>query len=568
MLKKTVLFIMILTFTLAQNISANSSKSLISGALPDKPQKPLVIVIVSSSIYAETESSLNQYAEDVENAGFSVNIIETNQLSDKTTQGIRTYLQEATSHNLAGAFFVGDIPEVWYEVGAEKFPTDMYFRDLNGVWTDTDDDGIFDEHSGDISPEIWVGRLKASTISGNEVSLINNYFIKNHRYRNGSRLLPWWRALVYIDDDGVTWTQEAKLSLSQVSSDITLVTDPATTNAEDYKNRLNDPFGYQWLYLMSHGSFDYHVFDIPKQRQGGTVYYHNYRTIDPRIFFYLLFVCSAARYTELEYLAGSVVFTDTYGLLAIGSTDSISSISSSKLFISLSEGKSVGRAFQEWFLEQSGEGQPWEDQDYRIMFYGLTIIGDPTLQPCRRARSVLLRDISITDVMIHLRNSTNGGSVFVTVTVENRGNLTETFDFTIHFYGYAFRSRAHTLVSVSMSLLAKARTTLTYTLTYPYRVSFGNYSGQMIEVRVGGVPEEFNMGDNVKRVYLEGAIISRISPQFSEYSVFFAFPIFVIPPLVFLKVLLSHRPPLMRYLIRMRGYLTKKFFDLKHKLKA
>lgn len=553
MLKKTVLLIIISTSFLTQKVTTNPSTSFVSGMLSESPRKPLVMVIVNSSIYPAIESSLNQYAVDVENAGFSVNITETNQLSDKTPKGIRAYLRRAMNQDLVGAFFVGDVPEAWYEVDAKNFPTDMYYRDLDGLWTDLDGDEVYDEHSGDMLPEIWVGRLKASTISGGEASLINNYFTKNHRYRNGLRILPWWRTLAYIDDDGIGWTEEAQLSLSQISTNITLVTDPATTNARDYKSRLKDPFGYQWVYLMSHGDFDYHTFIIPQEQgqrgDGRTVYSWQYRSIDPRVFFYLFFVCSAARYTESEYLAGSAIFTDTYGLLSIGSTHSMFSISFREFFTSLSEGEAIGVAFQEWSLEQFGKcDQPWEKQDYQIMFYGLSMVGDPTLQPYRR-RSVMLHDISITDVTTRLRNATNERSLSIVVAIENRGNFSETFDFTIRcgivtaFY--------------RLSLTAKANTTVTFTVTEPYRVTFVDSCKTMIEARATIVPEEFNAGDNVIHVYVEDVVI--IPPEgFSSYLMIFPIVIFVIIPFVFLKMLMSERPLLLRYWMRIRRYFAKK----------
>lgn len=555
MLKKTVLLIIISTSFLTQKLTANPSASFVSGVLSEIPKKPLVMVIVNSSIYPTIELSLNQYSVDVENAGFSVNITETNQLSDKTPKGIRAYLRRAMNQDLVGAFFVGDVPEAWYEVDGKNFPTDMYYRDLNGFWTDLDGDEVYDEHSGDILPEIWVGRLKASTISGGEASLINNYFTKNHRYRNGLRILPWWRTLAYIDDDGVGWAEEAQLSLSQISTDITLVTDPATTNAGDYKSRLKDPFGYQWAYLMSHGEFDYHTFMIPQEQglrgHGGTVYSWQYRSIDPRVFFYLFFVCSAARYTESEYLAGSVVFTDTYGLLSIGSTHSMFSISFRKFFTSLSEGKSIGVAFQEWFLEQFGKyDQPWEKQDYQTMFYGLTMVGDPTLQPYRR-RSVMFHNISITNVTILLRNATNEGSLSIIVAIENRGNFTETFDL-------AIRSGARGLIVVCLTLAAGANTTVTFTVTKPYRVAFVNYSRTMIEAVASIVPEEFDEGDNVRRVYADGVIITLPKQDSSLHATIFILAMAIMTLWGFLKILMSERPPLLRYWMRMRRYFAKK----------
>ena len=528
----------------------------------DDPQKPLVLVIVHSSIYAIIKSSLNQYVVDIENEGFSVNITETNQLQNKTPQGIRSYLQNAMNINLVGALFVGDIPEVWFEVGDKKILTDMYYKDLNGLWSDLDGDGIYDKHSGDILPEIWVGRLKASTIAGDEASLIKNYFTKNHRYRNGLLILPWWRSLAYIDDDGLSWAKEAELSLSQISTEVTLVTDPATTNARDYESRLNDPFGYEWVYLMCHGSFDFHTFKVPEDQDpslwDGTIFSWQYQSIDPRAFFYLFFICSAARYTEYGHLAGSAVFTHTYGLVAIGCTDLMFSISPLKFFNSLSEGKTIGDAFQEWFLEQNEENNGLQQKDdYPTIFYGLTIVGDPTLKLYRK-QNLLLHDISITNVTTDLRNTTNKATLSVTVTIENKGNFTETFNF-------AISAGPYTLTKVCLSLSAKTSTTVTATVQQSYRIVFVDSSKVTIKATASILPEEFNAGDNEKYIYVEGVNIMSLPRDFSLYPMIPVFVTLITGLYGFTKMLASERTPLLQYWMKVKDYFTKKISILKQK---
>lgn len=563
MLRRNALLILVLFSAL--ELAVNPSKSFVSTVLSSEPNKPLVMVIANSSIYAAIRPSLNQYAVDVENEGFSVSIIETNQLPNKTSNGIKAYLQKALNQDLIGALFIGDIPEAWFKVGDRKLPTDMYYRDLNGYWRDLDGDGIYDEHSGEISPEIWVGRLKASTIACDEASLLKNYFIKNHRYRDASRILPWWRTLAYIDDDGVDWAEEAKMSLSQVSTDITLVTDSAVTNAQDYKEKLKDPFGYEWVYLMCHGSFDYHTFIVHGKQRAGTVFSWEYRSIDPRALFYIFFTCLAARYTEQDYLTGSAVFTDTYGLLAIGATDKMFSTSLRRFFAVLSEGKSIGTAFQEWFLEQHEiSSQLQEKLDSQFIFYGLTITGDPTLKPYSR-RSVQLHNVSITDVTIHFLNvGKNGGTLSIIVNIENRGNFTESFDLTIHAYSL-------TLASLNLSLTPKNYTTVNFTVSEPYRVIFAKSLKTMVTVATSIIPEEFNVGDNVEQLCIEGVAITKSKPRLRLNPLaclILIFAMLITIPYCLFKTATEERPLLLRYLMRGKSYLTKKLSDLMSKLRA
>ena len=526
-------------------------------------QEPLVLVVVHSSIYTAIEASLEQYAVDLEKEGFSVNIVETSQLQSETPQEIRSILQDNLKNNLVGALFVGDVPEVWFEVGNERVLTDMYFKDLNGQWVDSDGDGVFDEHSGDVSPEIWVGRLKASTIAGDEVSLIRNYFVKNHRYRNGLLILPWWRSLVYIDDKGLNWTEEAELSLRQVNTEVTVVTDPATTDARDYESRLEDKFGYEWIYLMCHGSYDFHTFRVPEEKDpsswGGTIFSWEYQAIDPRAFFYLLFVCSAAEYTKPGYLGGSAIFADTYGLATIGSTTEIFSISFLEFFTSLSEGKTIGNAFQEWFTEQSEENVELRTESRnQSIFYGLTIVGDPTLKLYRK-QNLLLHDISITDVTTELENVANKLTLSVTATIENTGSFTESFDFTLS-------AGSIKLAKLHLSLPAKASTTVEATVPQSYRIVPVETSKIKVRATASILSDEFNGGDNEEHVEVEGVHLVSLTRDFSPYPILLAFVMVIVTIYALARMIVTENPPLSNYWTKMKNHLTKTLSKLRHKI--
>jgi len=498
-LRRRTFSLMILIVSLVMGLFLASSGFLASSTSLSGTRKPLVIIVVNSTIYKPIEMSLDQYMKDVENDGFAVQAVQTNQLWEKTASGIRSYLREAFPRRLVGAFLVGDLPEVWYEIGNAPLPTDMYYRDLDGEWIDLDDDGVYESHIGNTAPEIWIGRLRASLISGNETSLINNYFVKNHRYRNGLRALPWWRALAYVDDDGVEWAQDINSSLSLVNSDVTLVTDPATTTAQDYLKRIADPFGFQWIYLMCHGYSNYHMFMVNGESKGGTVYPYQYRDIDPRAFFYMLFVCSGARYTEADYLAGTVVFTQNFGLVSIGATDIIYSVSFRKFFGELNESKTIGTAFHDWFIEQDKwQGQLREGEDYRYVFYGLTIIGDPTLK--LDIRPSMLRDVSVSDAGITVLNVSNTYSLVVTVNVKNLGDFDESLEVSV----YKQRDR---LAYSQVSVPAKSYRILNLTIDPSYRVLVSNFSKTEFILSSTAVSEEYNLGDNTNYLTLDNILV-------------------------------------------------------------
>ena len=549
MLKKTVFFGLVLVFFLILQV-ASSLPEHIPMATSNTIEKPRICILVNSTIYASVESSLDQYVVDVENSGFEVKIMETSQLLDKTPGGIRSCLQESMPHRLVGCLLVGDIPAAWFEMGDKEFPIDLYYMDLDGVWTDSDNDLIYDGHSGDVAPEIWVGRLKVPDIAGDEASLLNHYFDKNHRYRTGTLSLPWWRGMIYIDDSGTNTNtlDDAKSSLSKICSDIIFVKDRATTNATDYKNRLQDSLGYQWIYLMCHGTPNNHTFMGPPDeleasheswfQWDGTVYSSDYRSINPRIFFYHFVICSAAKYNEPDYLAGSAVFGNDYGLLAVGSTQTMSTLPINDFYESLSEGKSIGQAFHEWCV------QLHERYNYlHRQFYGLTLIGDPTLQLRHE-----VHDVAVTNLTVSLINSSGEEALTVDVAVENQGDFNETFDVAIYYDFTNFDS-------TDVTLAAGAETTLTFSFTQLDRLILGYHT---VEAKASTILGELDREDNTLLTSFKGKIVnlpvilgkpslSLLIQVLAALSLFVACGVFA---LFFLKILMAERLPLISSIVR------------------
>jgi len=166
-------------------------------------------VLVNSSLYGSIQSSLDQYVMDLTGEGYEVEVYTS---SGGNPEDLRSFLQGKYALGLNGCLLVGDLPIAWYEIYMEtgwwdNFPFDLYYMDLNGTFEDTTSNGVYDSHTGDVSPEIWVGRLTASPLTfdgADEVSLLQNYFQKNHLYRRGLLSLDH-RALIYVDDDWVPW---------------------------------------------------------------------------------------------------------------------------------------------------------------------------------------------------------------------------------------------------------------------------------------------------------------------------------------------------------------------------
>lgn len=471
----------------------------------------LVIILVDSTYYTSLQESLNQLRNDLENDGWNVEIISTKEISSEDPASIREYFCTVLNRNLKGALLIGDIPTAWVRVKGRSFPTDMYYMDLDGLWIDEDKDGLFDKHLGDIEPEIWIGRICPLKFYGIETPIkqVKNYLSKVHKYRHGFLALPS-RALAYLDDEAVEWADDVKNSLKKIAKEVTVVCDPSITNATDFKYRLKDLTGFQWLYLMSHGEIGYNCFYEYKQQNDrkvwqGAIYSTEYSIIDPRIMFYILFTCSSARYTDNDYLAGALIFKTTFGLVSISSTDLIFSMSLGNFFSSLLERKCIGDSFKNWLTQQLGEfkSQNYSSAEIMQRLYGLIIIGDPTLCPLNE-RNLHVHDVAILSAEFRIKE--NGDATLI-LKIKNKGFFTESLQLSIEYYSL-------NLLEEKITLEANESKTIIFTITYPYKLEKQTETvAREIKIEISANLEEYNAADNFRYVTITGVIIKKISPK-------------------------------------------------------
>ena len=337
------------------------------------------LVLVNSTLYASVSASIDTYVADLTSEGYDVEVYTS---FGGTAQDMRAFLQGRYADGLEGFVLVGDFPVPWFEatwpddpLDHEEFPCDLYYMDMDGLFTDVDLDGKYDLHQFDPQPELWMGRLTASVLTlggATEVGLIQNYFEKNHAYRTGE--MPVYnRALVYVDDDwyysSTTWNNNVGLAYS----DRTFVNDRYTTWAPDLKTRL--PLGYEFIQLCGHSSPWTQWYTNPDE-QWSTITNSEVVSIDPWGIFYNLFACSHARYVEANFSAGWYAFNADYGLAALGSTKTGSMLDFQYFYGPLGQGATIGEAFRDWFFSMGADGY----DDWEICWhYGMTLIGDPTL---------------------------------------------------------------------------------------------------------------------------------------------------------------------------------------------
>ncbi|GEM_PF-2369957 len=340
-------------------------------------------VLVASNIYPYVKTRLNEYARDLEIEGWAVSVFAC---SGGTPPEVRRFLQKRyKDDHIVGCLLVGTLPVAWYEMDNDffnrhsEFPTDLYYMDLNGAFGDKDRDGKFDSHTytsaGDQRPDIFVGRLTARPLAGSwgsEASLVNNYFRKVHDYRRGALTAPH-RALAFQDDD---WYR-MRTHQDYAWSNVVKVTDKRLTTAANYRKRLLE--GYESVIVCSHSSPAVHTFKVPGSSTT-RIYNTQMWATNPPCLFYNLFACSNCRYTSRRYYGGVYIFVKTKGLIAVGTTKTGSMLYFYDYYRSLGQNKTFGEAFRYWFARRYSTHYKGYSLGSRRWFYGMTLLGDPTLR--------------------------------------------------------------------------------------------------------------------------------------------------------------------------------------------
>lgn len=271
-------------------------------------------------------------------------------------------------------------PEDWGGQHVE-FPCDLYFMDLDGIWGDSDSDGMFDNHDGYMAADIWAGRLVSSPMQyygDTEISIISNYFRKNHRYRFGDLRLDD-HSLAFIDNDWNSYGWGFDVAMAYPNTDSVVdIYETCRENYISYLRALSDN-RYEHVLICSHSSpFEHYIYYNQYYYQ----LFHNYEIeyLMMQALSYNLFACSNARYVEIDNMGGWYIFETEYGLLSVGSTKTGSMLCFDDFYWPLGQGATFGEAFLIWAQQNmetcAGDiSRPW--------FYGMCIQGDPTLKVAR-----------------------------------------------------------------------------------------------------------------------------------------------------------------------------------------
>lgn len=326
-----------------------------------------ILIVVQQSLNASIATSLSTYQSDLVNEGYTPILITfsgTDFVSLKST--IKKY---HTSDAIEGVVLIGDLPSPLY-THDETFPIDHYYADMDGVFGGNGTSG-FTSHTGNVKPEIYVGRIKADNLNltgKTAAQLINNYFARNHKFRTG-QITANEKALVFVDDEWYVDGWNHQRCLKYLFSQVDLVNTPVKTEGNLYKQKLKE--NYTFIHFNAHSSPSTHLL-TPAVANSTIV------STNPNAFFYNLIACQNADFTKENNMGSLYLLGNDSGLGVIGTTKSGSMQHYTEFYKSLGENLSMGKAMKKWWLanvDVTGGNDYFE----RYWFYGVVLLGDPTL---------------------------------------------------------------------------------------------------------------------------------------------------------------------------------------------
>lgn len=350
-----------------------------------------ILILCESATYDSLATEIIRYAKDIHNAyGCAVLVYSINGGTYSDIKELIKDNYEPDDPFLSGAVLIGNIPcakfyhPTYHDAKtntnweSETFPCDYYYMDLDGVWSDEDGNGSFDQHTGNIKPEIFVGRIQLNYQS-DKIKLMRAYFDRNHQYWMGERVVNKKRGLSFTDKD---WRgiEEFRVAIQQLyGEENTDSIQGELFSKTKYLNAIEDEV-YEFIQFACHSNVTYHTTDTttsPITKVTSTeLRRKNIQTLG-----YNLFCCKACRWDQggVMSLGEAYLFGyNTKTLSIVGSTKTGGMTDGMKTFYNyLGEGDCMGTAYRIWWkdvvskINDVGRRYRW--------YYGMCILGDPMI---------------------------------------------------------------------------------------------------------------------------------------------------------------------------------------------
>ena len=351
---------------------------------PNKKEKAKILIFIKPDLYNSLRSELKTYLKDVEKDGY---LVEVKTKDWETANEIKNVLKQEWKNGLQGCILIGDIPYALIKRSEEEEeeddeeeklrPSPLFYMDLDGKWEDSGNNGYYDilPDWPEIAPEIWVGRITAHTLDGEETLHIKNYFKKVYLYRRGM-LQVKKKALSFVDDKWIPhFPKPQTLGLDKIyGTEVVILNDKEVSTAERFKSELKEE--YEFIHVITHNNDGYTGHGFEENSSLNEVSFEDIQEIKPKTLFYNLGVCSNGYFIKDNYMGGWYLFGPGNGLIVIGTTMPGMMLSSSFFYDRLSKGESFGESLKKWYKKEIPRDRKATNRKW---YLGIALLGDPTL---------------------------------------------------------------------------------------------------------------------------------------------------------------------------------------------
>jgi hypothetical protein len=348
--------------------------------------KDQVALIIDKALYNSegVASRIERYKADVQ-ARFPVRLRISNKASFESfsPKQIRDHIQSRYSkYHIKGVILVGQIkPPLWKNHGQDnKGVNSFYYEDLDGTFTDTDNDGCDDQHQWGAhpGPEIWCCWMRPP--ADTQVASLDAFLDKTHAFYTGA-LSYNSRALIAesADYDGnIRGAFKMAERLGAIyGSDIDIDGEGADQVIASDQIELLNKNRYEIYETMSHASAESQLWDDGKL---GTA---DIRGLTGGAIMAFIYGCHSAAFNESpsNNIVQAYVFGNGIGQAASGTSWSYGTEAKWYIYEELARGGYLGNA---WLNMEAAKNTPQYMKDHGCdpdrHLWGDTLIGSPFIR--------------------------------------------------------------------------------------------------------------------------------------------------------------------------------------------
>lgn len=276
-----------------------------------------MLLIVEDNLLDGLKQELATYSNDVKKEYGFQTIIKIFDSSDSVFE-IKSYITQIyNNQRLNGVLLIGDIPSGKFYHPAGYYPKDdlpLYdyiYQDIYDACKYSDEWDAFDYSNPACEntqiPPFWISRLTPNSYSQSKLSLLQDYFKRNHEYRTGQysyaqkillyEPVVWEEADPYRTNTILSIKNNLK-AFNMYDENGIIFIDAGNENSDQlYLNEVKNPYGYELLFVNAHGSPTFH---------GKNIIPNDISNVN---FFLGEFIsCSVGRFTTEDYIAGNYLF--------------------------------------------------------------------------------------------------------------------------------------------------------------------------------------------------------------------------------------------------------------------